>query len=104
SQNAFAAKVNAAGTGFDYTGFIGGTGQDHGYAIAVDATGHAYLGGDSYSSDFPFQVGPSSVAGINPNGWVAKLDVNGTRLYSGYLPGVDRGGGIAVDPSGNAYV
>jgi len=37
--DAFVAKVNAAGTGLVYCGYIGGTSSELGYGIAVDAAG-----------------------------------------------------------------
>ena len=40
SNDAFVAKVKADGTGLDYAGYIGGSGQDEGYGIAVDSSGH----------------------------------------------------------------
>ena len=59
-SDAFVVKVSAAGTGFDYAGFIGGIGIDHGVDIAVDSTGSAYVVGHTSSdeSSFPAGTGP----------------------------------------------
>src|SRR5437867_8009552 len=43
--NAFVAKVNAAGTALVYAGYIGGSGGDEGFGIAVDSAGNAYVTG-----------------------------------------------------------
>ncbi|HEV8662355.1 MAG TPA: hypothetical protein VGT06_04320, partial [Candidatus Methylomirabilis sp.] len=43
--DAFVAKVNAAGTGLVYAGYIGGAGEDQGLGIAVDSAGSAYVTG-----------------------------------------------------------
>ena len=39
------AKVNAAGTGLVYCGYIGGSDDDEGDGIAVDSAGNAYVTG-----------------------------------------------------------
>jgi len=43
--DAFVAKVKADGTGLDYCGYIGGSGDDYGRGIAVDGDGNAYITG-----------------------------------------------------------
>ena len=105
--DAFVAKVNAAGTALDYAGYIGGEANDLGYAVAVDASGHAYVTGSTASTAFPATVGPY----LTPNGlddaFVAKVKSDGTGLeYAGFIGGSgnDSGRGIAVDGLGNAYV
>ena len=44
--DAFVAKVNADRHGLVYAGYIGGSGDDCGYGIAVDGAGNAYVTGD----------------------------------------------------------
>lgn len=111
----FVAKVNAAGTGLVYCGYIGGDGADYGNGIAVDAAGCAYVAGTTDSSDttFPVVVGPDLIYGAHPgtggypDAFVAKINAAGTGLdYCGYIGGrdEDRGYAIAVDGSGCAYV
>ena len=110
----FVAKVNAAGTGLVYCGFIGGDGADYGNGIAVDAAGCAYVAGTTDSNDttFPVVVGPdldfgATGTGGYPDAFVAKVNAAGTGLaYCGYIGGrdEDRGYGVAVDGSGCAYV
>ena len=45
---------------FLYAGYIGGSGRDRGFGIAVDSTGAAYVTGTTGSSDFPVTVGPDT--------------------------------------------
>ena len=52
-QDAFLAVLNSKGTALQFSSFLGGTGADQGYGIAIDAKGSAYLGGATTSSDFP---------------------------------------------------
>ena len=108
-DDAFVAKVNAAGTALVYAGYIGGSSSDSGYGIAVDAMGNAYVTGSTDSSEatFPVTVGPDLTYNGYTDAFVAKVNVAGTALvYAGYIGGSsgDIGSGIAVDWGGNAYV
>jgi hypothetical protein len=108
NYDAFVAKVNASGT-LVYCGYIGGSGDDLGYGIAVDGSGHAYVSGVTYSSEttFPVTVGPDLTYNGSGDAFVAKVNRAGTALlYCGYIggSGSDRGYGMAVDDDENAYV
>jgi len=105
--DAFVAKLNPVGSALVYSTYLGGSGVDEGYGIAVDSLGNAYVTGYTNSSDFP-TTNPLQryLAGIG-NAFVAKLNPTGSALvYSTYLggSGLDYGYGIAVNSSGNAYV
>jgi len=109
-EDAFVAKVNAAGTALTYCGYIGGSGRERGYGIAVDGDGNAYVTGYTYSTEatFPALVGPDlTYNGGNNDAFVAKVNAAGSALdYAGYLGGGgdELGLGIALDSAGNAYV
>ncbi|MBL0141976.1 MAG: SBBP repeat-containing protein [Betaproteobacteria bacterium] len=84
-----------------YSTLAGGTGHDHAYAVAADATEAAVITGETASSDFPTTAGayPDAGGGV----FVAKLNAAGSALvYSTFL-GPGRGMGIALH-GGNAYV
>ena len=111
----FVTKVNPTGTALVYSTYLGGTGYDRGAAIAVDASGNAYITGLTASKNFPTKTGTfQSAFGGGTCGttacsdaFVTKLDPAGSSLvYSTYLGGnnSDVGQGIALDDSGNAYV
>jgi hypothetical protein len=106
--DAFVAKINPVGSALVYSTYLGGSGYDEGYGIAVDSAGNAYVTGDTNSIDFPV-VNPlkSTYAGGGGDAFVAKLNPSGSVLvYSTYLGGsrYDHGSGIAVDSAGKAYV
>ena len=108
-DDAFVAKVNAAGTGLLYAGYIGGSGVDIGNGIALDGAGNAYVTGQTSSTEttFPVTGGPDLTHNGNDDVFVAKVAAAGTSLvYAGYIggSGFDVGNGIAVDASGNSYV
>jgi hypothetical protein len=89
-----------------YSTYLGGDGNDGFPGLAVDASGNAYVAGRTTSTDFPADDPIRPSAG-GDDVFVAKLNAEGTAVvYSTYLGGSDSElvGGIAVDPSGNAYV
>ena len=91
--------------------YVGGSGVDQAFAIALAADGSVFLTGNTVSADFPttagsFQPAPGGGAG-GVDAFVVKLNPTFTaRVYSTYLGGSgnDAGRGIAVDSAGNAYV
>ena len=106
--DAFVTKINALGDSLVYSTYLGGSSQDQGNGIAVDADGNAYVTGFTWSDSFPTAT---PIQGTNAGGpweaFVTKLNAQGTGLvYSTYLGGVnnERGQAIAVDVAGNAYV
>ncbi len=114
------AKLNAEGTELIYSTFLGGSGFDYGYGVAVDSQGNAFLTGTTNSSDFPVSSGAwQSVLSSEQcaedvsdqfcnSAFVTKVNATGTALlYSTYLGGSEGGlggNGIAVDAHGSAYV
>jgi Bacterial Ig-like domain (group 3)/Beta-propeller repeat len=89
-----------------YSTYLGGSGQDDGYSIAVNSAGNAYVTGVTSSIDFP-TVNPLQGAKWLGDAFVTKINPEGSALvYSTYLGGNggDYGIGIAVDSAGNAYV
>jgi len=89
-----------------YSTYLGGSGDDSGQGIAVDAAGNAYVTGTTggnFATANPLQASN----GGGDDVFVAKLNAAGSALvYSTYLggSGTDYGQGIAVDAAGNAYV
>jgi hypothetical protein len=106
------AKVNTAGTGLVYCGYIGGSARDGATAITVDGAGNAYVTGATASSEstFPAKDGPALSYHGGPfygDAFVARVNAAGTALdYAGYIGGSadELGYSIAVDSAGNAYV
>ncbi|MGA2132441.1 MAG: SBBP repeat-containing protein [Bryobacteraceae bacterium] len=86
-----------------YSTYIGGSGYDAGYAIAVDGAGGVYLTGTTSSIGFP-----ALGSGINANNeaFVMKFNETGALLYTTVLAsnGNTAGQAIAVDSSGDVYI
>ncbi|MBN2135138.1 MAG: SBBP repeat-containing protein, partial [Acidobacteria bacterium] len=73
----------------EYSTYLGGSGNDEGYGIAVDSSGAAYITGYTDSSDFPTLNRYQGYQGID-DAFVTKLSSNGSSLeYSTYLGGSD---------------
>src|SRR5207249_6045042 len=101
--------LSADGSSLTYSTYLGGSGDDSGYSIALDSSGSAYVAGVTNSTNFPTTSAAKQVtfAGGTSDTFVAKLSADGSSLtYFTYLGGSgdDFGVGIAVDSSGNAYV
>lgn len=87
-----------------YSTYLGGSGFDQGYAIAVDSVGSAYVTGRTGAVDFPTTDGAFQTNYGGGDAFIAKLNPAGTALvYATYLNGAT-GNGIAVDSAGNAFV
>jgi hypothetical protein len=107
STSAYAAKLNAGGTGMSYATYLGGNGSDTGNGIAIDGAGNAYVVGVTRSTDFPTRNPLRASLGGAADAFVTKVNPSGTALlYSTYLGGSadERGFAIAVDAAGQAFV
>ena len=108
--DAFVARLNSSGTGFDYSTYLGGPEGEIGFSIAADAAGDAYVAGNTdnaFPNAFPVTTGAAQTgfAGTS-DAFIIKFNPLGVPLYSTLLGGAgeDLAKGIAVDALGNAYV
>ena len=99
-----------------YSTFLGGSGDETGFGIAVDGKGDAFIAGATTSTDFPVVAGTAFEATpptfVNPLdtgcGFITELDPAGAhQLYSSYLcgnSGFDEAFAVALDSNGKVYV
>jgi len=110
NRDAFVTKLDPTGSALVYSTYLGGSGFDYGYGIAVDSSGNAYVTGYTQSTDFPTLnplPAPNNAWQGSTDAFVTKLNAAGNALvYSTYLGGtnIDLANSIAVDSSGSAYV
>ena len=82
------AKLNPSGSALVYSTYLGGSSNDDGIGIAVDAAGNAYVTGYTDLSDFPTLNPLQPLYKGNQDAFVAKLNPTGSALvYSTYLGG-----------------
>jgi tetratricopeptide (TPR) repeat protein len=104
--DAFVAKLSTDGKVI-YSTYFGGSAEDRGNLISVDAKGNAAVSGRTASSDFPIKNGfQQTYGGGQFDAHVFRLNPEGRLLFSTYLggTGADTGGKTAVDASGNLYL
>jgi hypothetical protein len=108
----FVSKVSADGSMLLFSTYLGGSLAESDFdtrvnGIAVDATGYAYVTGQTASYDFPVFRAFQPVNKGFDDAFVAKLRPDGSGfVYSTYLggTGLDWPFGIAADAAGDAYV
>ena len=110
--DAFVAKLDPAGSHLLYSTYLGGSGADGAFGIAVDAAGAAYVAGGTGSTNFPTTPGafqttytgynPNAEPGIGPDGFVTKISASGNLVYSTLTGSTN--GPIVMDAAGQAYV
>lgn len=110
--DAFIAALDRRGTGLLYCTYLGGSRDEQGTGIAVDAGGNLYVTGSTDSTNFPtrgalqshFAGGSSGTS--TGDAFVTKLNPAGRIVYSTYLGGTldDAGMAIAADGAGSAFV
>jgi uncharacterized protein (TIGR03437 family) len=105
-EDAFVAKLNAAGSALVYATYLGGRENESGRGIAVDRAGNAYVAGSTTSPDFP-TVGAFQSQTRVTDAFIAKLNPAGSSLIYSTLLGGDQGdwaNALAIDGAGAAYI
>ncbi|HKS21275.1 MAG TPA: IPT/TIG domain-containing protein [Thermoanaerobaculia bacterium] len=107
-RDAFALKINAAGSAILWSTYLGGSGDDMAYGITADSSGNAYVAGYTESSGLSWIGGSAiqSTYGGNTDGFVIKINSSGANVWSTYLgtSGSDLPLCIRLDGSGNVWV
>jgi hypothetical protein len=104
-QNGFVEKFSSDGSTLLYATYItGGAGDTTPTSIAVDASDHAYLVGETSASGFPTIAALVPTMLSIPSGFLMKLTPAGDGItWSTYIPGNGLTS-VALDPSGQTLI
>jgi hypothetical protein len=120
-NDAFVVKLDPTGA-VVWATYLGGSGDDAGQAISVDAGGNVYIAGitapgiGASTNNFPTTSGSAfPTSATNGDGFVVKLNAAGSQMIFGtYLPGVGTYAGygygqtktiaMTIDSNGSVYV
>lgn len=97
-RDAIVAKLDAAGTTFAYSTYLGGSGDDQGAAIALAQAGGAWLAGTTKSTNFPTVTPEQAQNATNGDGFVARV-VDTSVATDGGVP--EAGSDAAVPEAGS---
>jgi hypothetical protein len=104
----FLTKFNPAGTGVEFSVFLGGSGVDAPSAMLLDSSGNIYITGSTLSPNFPTTSGVlQPTYGGNGDAFLAELDPSGSSLvFSTYLggTGTDYATAMAFDSKGDVFL
>jgi hypothetical protein len=112
-RDGFVTKIDATGSTYFYSTYLGGANDDYCYSIEIDNSGYVYLSGTTRSVNFPVinslqpSYGGGASIGLTGDGFVTKLNPLGSQIaFSTYLGGAesDRISSMAVDSDGNIYL
>lgn len=107
SRDAFVARIAPDGKSVDYSSYLGGSRSDVAYDIAVDASGNAYVAGDTASRNFPLKEPLRASLSGNHDAFVSVLDASGAQLLaSTFLGGryMEMALGLALAPDASVLL
>ena len=101
----FVSRYDISGLSFIYSTYLGGTGDDQGFAAAVTPSGDTVAAGNTFSTNYPTMNPIQSTLVGARDMIITKLDQKGQIVFSTYLGGSGNENvfGVASDPSGNVY-
>jgi hypothetical protein len=102
----FLFKLGPGGTKLVFSTLLHGSATDIANGLAVDTAGHAFVVGDTYSSDFPTTSGVVDRSlGGTPSGYVTEFNTTGTALvYSTYVADSTLTEAVAVNADDDAFI
>src|SRR5262249_14271448 len=110
-SDGFLVVFDGSGTTLLYSTYLGGSAEDRGNGVAVDANGFVYVVGQTSSATFPTRAGfQTAYGGGAYDAFLMKIDPtqqgDPSLVYSTFLggSGLDPGNGLAVTVDGQVYV
>ena len=102
-SDAWVAKLKPDGSNFEWFSYLGGSGSESGFGLALDKDNNVFVTGVTSSRDFPVVDAPQpKFGGGTQDAFAAKISADGKRLiYSTFLGGSGEEWGYAVAPDLN---
>ncbi len=115
TSDAYVTKLDTTGSNLIYSTFLGGSDAETGRLnLALDASGNAFLTGETLSPNFPtttdgfdLTCGSDGSCNSSRDGFLTKLSQDGSQwLYSTFIGGTtsDGANGVALSRAGSVYV
>ena len=99
-SDAYAIKLNPAGTAVVWGSYLGGAGVDQATAATLDASGDLWVAGTTRSTEFP-----NAQSWCTGNDFIVEFNPTGTALpYSGRYPNGTASQTLALDGAGLLHV
>ena len=115
-QDAVVLKINPTCNTILFSTFVGGTGDDAGYVLALGKTGNIYVAGGTGSTDLKgisaagvvkSTFSAAGISGDEADGYIIELNPSGTAAVRGTYIGTGSADliyGIEIDKSGFVYI
>ena len=105
-EDCFVTKFSPEGNECEFSTVIGGSDMDMALSVALDTAGDCYIGGFSYSSDFPVIAGQNEIDTTYGSCFITKISAQNRSIEYSMLFGGDNFEAIAdlkADTYGNLY-
>ncbi len=93
-EDAFVVKIAPNGS-LIFSLLLGGSGRDYATSVTVDSENNIIIVGETSSNDFPL-LNAVDVIQNNYDGFITKLDPNGSLIFSTYLGGSEHDMAVSV--------
>ena len=107
NQDVFLVKLDGKTKQIAYIDFIGGTGYDAAWSVAVDSDGAAVIVGNTLSTDFPrrnpYLLQPQFIDQYL-YGFATRVSPDGASLVWSTYTAIDADYGVALTSTGSAYI
>ena len=107
SVDAFLTKFSPTGQTLIYSTYVGGSGDDEAFGIAVDASNEAYLIGTTTSADLPTVSPLQKALNGTSDAFVARFNATGSKLDFATFHGgsaTESATAIAIDGNNHVYL
>ncbi len=100
-SDAYLSVLSATGAALEYSSYLGGSNNDEGFGVAVDAASRAYVTGYTESADYPKSIGAVDIVYAAGEAFVTALE--SPDLCTHFAPASEWWGGLKYWAPQNRY-